>query len=239
MAYIETTKGKLHYSPKSIYLGIKQIDREIAFENFKVVNRVLNYAGIRFSPAYGTLLGIIRENNFIEWDEDIDLFILSEDKDRFVDALWTLKEEGLELIRIDRCEHLYSVMRNGEYIDFYIMDNISPEVRSGFGDLFMLERHLTDLIRWNFRGETINVPRQYNECLELLYGDWRTPVKYADFELNYMEICMAKFKYWLKNALPFKLRLYLLKKHHQKDLEKFLIKCKKNGITFNHEVKFN
>ena len=238
MAYINTPRGKLYYKPKNIYLGIKQINREIAFENLKDVIQVLKNVGICVSPAYGTLLGIIRENNFIEWDEDIDLFVLNEDKDILLDALWQLREEGLELIRVDRCAHLYSVMRNGEYIDFYIMDSISPELRTGYGDLFMLERHLTDLIDWNFKGLTISVPRQYEECLQLLYGDWRTPVKYANFEMSLIGIQKAKIKNRLKKLLPFKLRFFLLKKHHRKDLDKFLAKCKKNGINLKSEINY-
>lgn len=238
MASIITPRGRLHYKPVNIYLGIKQIDRDIAFENLKIVIRVLHEAGICVSPAYGTLLGIIRENNFIEWDEDIDLFVLSEDKEKLLSALWLLKEEGLDLIRVDRCEHLYSVMRNGEYIDFYIMDSISPELRTGYGDLFMLEQHLTNLMDWDFKGITISVPCQYEECLQLLYGDWRTPVKYANFEMSTFSIQKAKFKNRLKNLLPFELRFYLLKRHHYKDLVKFLSKCKKNGIILKHEINY-
>ena len=228
----------MHYKPVNIYLGIKQIDREIAFENLKVVTRVLRDSGISVSPAYGTLLGIIRENDFIEWDEDIDLFILSEDKDKLLNALWTMREEGLELVREARCGHLFTVMRNGEYIDFYIMERISPEVRTGYGDLFMLEKHLTDLVDYDFRGLTISVPRQYEECLEFLYGDWRTPVKYANFEMSKADIRIAQLKNNMKKWLPFGLRFYLLKKHHQKDLDKFLAKCEGKGVILNYEVKF-
>ena len=63
---------------------------------------------------------IFLENNFIEWDEDIDLFVLEEDKNKLLNAFWDLKEVGFDLVRVDRCDMLYSVMRNGEYIDFYI-----------------------------------------------------------------------------------------------------------------------
>ena len=238
MSSIKTSKGQLYYKPKNLYLGIKQINREVAFENLKIVLRVLQGANIRVSPAYGTLLGIIRENNFIEWDEDIDLFILSEDKEKLLDAFWTMKAEGLELVRVERCNHLYSVMRNNEYIDFYIMDKISPEIRTGYGDLFMFEKYLTDLIDWDFRGITISIPRQYEECLEFLYGDWRTPVKYANFNLSKAKIFKANFKTFLKKMLPFNLRFKLLKKHHRKDLDKFLAKCEKKGVKLNYKINW-
>ena len=190
------------------------------------------------SLAFGTLLGIIRENNFIEWDEDIDLFILSEDKEKLLDSLWTMKEVGLELVREERCGHLYSVMRNGEYIDFYIMDSISPELRTGYGDFFMFEKHLTDLIDYDFKGLTVCVPRQYEECLEFLYGDWRTPVKYANFEMTKAEILEAKVKNNLKKLLPFDLRFKMLQKHHEKDLYKFLAKCDRKGVRLHEDIHY-
>lgn len=239
MASIKTPRGKLYYKPKNLYLGIKQIDRDVAFENFKIVVHVLREAGIRVSPAYGTLLGIIREGNFIEWDEDIDLFILSEDKEKLLNVFWKLEEKGLKLVREERCGHLYSVMKNGEYIDFYIMDRISPEIRTGYGDLFMFEKYLTDLIDWNFRGLTISIPREYEQCLEFLYGDWRTPVKYANFDLSRSQIAKANTKTFLKKMLPFPLRFKMLKMYHRKDLDKFLKKCERKSVKLNFDINWN
>jgi glycerol-3-phosphate cytidylyltransferase len=237
MAKIKTSKGYLHYNPVNVYTGKKEMNHEVAFENFKVVIRVLQNVGIRVSPAYGTLLGIIRENNFIEWDKDIDLFVLGEDKEKLLDSFWQMKKEGLEVIRVDRCDHLFSVMRNGEYIDFYIMDKITPEIRSAYGEGFMFENHLTDLIDWNFKGVTISVPREYEQCLEFLYGDWRTPVKYySDSEQNEIRNVMNVLYNYVKKLIPFSIRFWLLKRYHRKDLAKFLAKCEKKNVHLNYEI---
>lgn len=238
MASIKTPRGILYYKPKSIYWGIKQINRDLAFDNLAIVVNVLDRYNIRVSPAYGTLLGIIRENNFIEWDEDIDLFILKEDKEKLLNAFWDLREKGFNLIRVDRCGYLYSIIRNGEYIDFYIMENISPEVRTSFGEHFVLDKYLTDLIEWDFKGIKIYVPKQYEECLEFIYGDWRTPVKYADFEQS--EFKILKLKMWnkIKTFLPLTIRFKLQKKHHMPDYFKFLSKCKKRGVELKYKIEF-
>lgn len=238
MAYIKTPRGKLKYKKKFLYIGIKQIDRDVALENLKVVLDVLNKKGVTIVPACGTLLGIIREHNFIEWDEDIDTFVKSEDKDKLLDALWDLKEQGFEVARSYRYGHLYSIIRNNEYIDFYIVDKISPEVRTNYGTDFVFEKHLTELIDWEFRGVTIKVPKDYDECLEFLYGDWRTPVKWADFDINKWGIFKMRVGYFLKNAFPPRIGLKLNKMYHRKDLKKFLSRCEKRGVKLNYKLDF-
>ena len=238
MPYIRTPKGRFHYSPKSIYLGIKRIDRDVAFDNLKTVAVVMQKAGLTLRPAYGTLLGIIRENDFIEWDEDIDINILSEEKDRFLDILWDLKVEGFELVRVDLCGYLYSVMRNNEYIDFYIQESISPEVRTYYGDCFEIEKYLTDLKDWDFKGINVSIPKDCEEYLEFMYGDWRTPVKYADFELSEKAIFKSKIKIWLKNLLPNGLRFRLQKRHHLPDYKAFLEKCNKKGVKLQYKINY-
>lgn len=39
------------------------------------IDKVLTENGIWYSVAYGTILGAVRENGFIPWDKDIDVFI--------------------------------------------------------------------------------------------------------------------------------------------------------------------
>lgn len=237
MASIKTPRGKLYYKPKNLYLGIKQIDRDVAFENLKILLNNLKKNNVLVTPALGTLLGIIRDNNFIEWDEDIDLFVLEEDKDKLLNAFWELKNEGFDLVRAERAGLLYSVMRKGEYIDFYIMEKLSPELR-GSADIFMLERHLTDLIDWDFRGITIKIPKDYEEFLELRYDNWQTPVKYAQFNMTKWRILRVKAINIIKSFIPRPIKIKMLKKYHTKNYLKFLEKCESKGITFKYPINY-
>lgn len=237
MASIKTPRGRFYYKPFNIYLGIKQIDREKAFQNLKLLLTILDRHDIMVSPALGTLLGIIRDNNFIEWDEDIDLFVLEEDKDKLLNAFWDMKEQGFDLVRVERAGLLYSVMRNGEYIDFYIMQKLSPELR-GSADIFMLEHHLTDLMDWDFKGLTIKIPKEYEEFLELRYGNWRRPVKYANFEMTKWQIFKSKAINVVKSIIPNPIKTKLLKKYHRKNYEKFLTRCDLKGIKFKYPINY-
>lgn len=50
----------------------------------KAVDSFCKNEGIRYSMAYGTLLGAVRHKGFIPWDDDIDLLMPRPDFERFV-----------------------------------------------------------------------------------------------------------------------------------------------------------
>lgn len=236
MPKIKTSKGDIYFHRKFLYLGIKQIEKDIAFENLKLVAQVLNNLGIKWGPFLGTLLGIIRENDFITWDEDTDLYILEEDEDILKNALWELIPLGFEVIRYER-RGLYSIMRKGEYIDFYIMHKITPELRHSGGSDYIFNKYLTTTIPWDFKGLPISVPKDYDEFLTFQYGDWKTPVQYADFNLGFIKRSYYRIKSQIKNNLPDSIYYFLLHRYHQKSFIRFKEKCLKKGIVLPNDIK--
>ncbi len=53
-------------------------------EILKEIDAFCQEKGLRYSLAYGTLLGAVRHKGFIPWDDDIDLLMPRSDFDRFV-----------------------------------------------------------------------------------------------------------------------------------------------------------
>ena len=65
----------------------KPIDSEeskrIQLEILDGIDRYCRERGLRYSLAYGTLIGAVRHQGFIPWDDDIDLMMPRPDYDRF------------------------------------------------------------------------------------------------------------------------------------------------------------
>ena len=118
MPKIRTKKGTFLYDSIFLYPGVKRINKDIAADNLAVLKSILDTKNIPFQLAFGTLLGVIREGDFIDWDEDIDLAILDDYRDSFFDVISDLESVGFKICRYDRRD-LVSLMRNEEYIDLY------------------------------------------------------------------------------------------------------------------------
>lgn len=234
MARIRTSKGWFHYKRKFLFLGLKQIDKEISTANFKIFLSLMGKANIGITPAYGSLLGIIRDNDFISWDEDIDLYMLKEDEPKLIDMLFELRANGFELIRYERIG-LYSFMREGEYIDIYVCSPAGAGLRVSGGELFF-DEDFTDQIDYDFKGITIKIPRNYERHLEFLYGDWKTPVKYTEYNPSTIQKLKFKAAIIAKNALPDFLFYPMMKRHHQGNYEGFFKKCEDRGIPIDRNA---
>ena len=57
--------------------------QQIGLEILDEINRVCTILNLRYYLAYGTLLGAIRHDGFIPWDDDIDIWMSREDYIRF------------------------------------------------------------------------------------------------------------------------------------------------------------
>ena len=60
--------------------------KPITFEVLKHVKELCDAEGIRYFLAYGTALGALRHSGFIPWDDDVDVYMLRSEFERYVAA---------------------------------------------------------------------------------------------------------------------------------------------------------
>lgn len=227
MPSLKTPSGSIRFKSVALYFGVKQINKEIAAENLHILKEILDRRGVRFQLAFGTLLGAVREHDFISHDEDIDLAMLDEDRDSLLEALGELYEAGFRVCRFDRRD-LLSLMRKGEYIDFYFYRPYADGLRSSSGWI-NLERHVAESIAITFKGEEYLVPADWEEYLVGEYGrDWRTPVKYNDYAMSPVKVVLFRLKERLKEILPDFLYFRLAAGPQRKMEEKSLSHLRRN-----------
>lgn len=67
MATLNTSKGVLEYTSHLLYLGNHKMKPETMLENLRILACYLDKIDINWGPAFGTLIGIVRNGDFQPW----------------------------------------------------------------------------------------------------------------------------------------------------------------------------
>ncbi|MDA8424827.1 MAG: LicD family protein [Treponema sp.] len=151
-----------------------------ALENMVIARDVLAKRGVPLFLNFGTLLGAIREHDFIAHDHDVDTGIYRKDEDKLKDALPELIERGFILFEVWSDRRCYSLQRGGEQIDIFV----AYERSTVFGRTWNLDgkvsipvAHLDSLDELDFLGSTFYIPHDPVGLVAYLYGPtWNIPI---------------------------------------------------------------
>ncbi len=167
------------------------------------VTQVLKNNEIPYWLEGGTLLGVIRENRLLPWDNDMDISIRFEDVDRLMSILWkvnlkyylyrfkTFKQDDFPFhkgdVRIVKIFNRKWIFDKGDLsLDIFIKKRVDDQRFWYVGvkrytKKSVPARFYDDLTEIKFGKKNVSVPRDYEGYLTYRYGDWRTPVKEWDF----------------------------------------------------------
>ena len=160
-----------------------------AKENLLLLKSIFDKHGLRFWLYAGTLLGAVREKNFISGDKDIDICIFRTDLDKYIKALPDLEEagfhdkEGYESVKevTTNLRRNMWIKRKEAKIDIFIT-RFSGNCWA-FGvkgkdkwHLQFPEKCCVGFDTISFLGKNFLIPKYVEEFLEFSYGkNWKTP----------------------------------------------------------------
>ena len=104
------------------YDTISAISEDDARSLLQTTKELFDKCGLRFYLIFGTLLGAVRDHGLIKGDEDVDVYVDSEELLRR--NLPFLYENGLKVCRINEHNYYSFHTNNNSYIDVYIKDKL-------------------------------------------------------------------------------------------------------------------
>ena len=151
-------------------LSLDQIQEKL-FEVLKIVDKFCNENGIKYYIIGGTLLGAIRHQDFIPWDDDIDIAMEREEYERFISISNQLNSEIYEVSNYrTKKEVNFSLTRifiNDTEIE-YPKKSLKVDTRLYF-DIFPLDYAPKDIKKQKKQSKMLNI---YKKLLSLREGTY-------------------------------------------------------------------
>lgn len=155
---------------------VKLTNAEIKQTELELLKKFDSYCtqhGLEYVLAYGTLLGAIRHKGFIPWDDDIDVMMVREDYDKFLELQhaeptmdYCCADDGtsgypfikiLDTSTVIRQKNLTASEESHLWIDVFPLDHV-PASEKGYMRRFRLTKFLHDMLAYSlvqpFTGDT-------------------------------------------------------------------------------------
>ena len=184
-------------------------NRRHALEGLLLVRDICSCIDLSYYLGFGTLLGAVRNNDFIPWDNDVDIIFFKKDRKKIFSLVKSLEEKGAEVKYLE--PKIISVDYKSIQIDLYIFSEglFYSRCLNWSVPKSSLKGHSEIEIRSHF----FATPNNPHKLLENLYGrDWMIPKKGFKPPWTCKLDATKRFlmKYFPK--FYFKLKNYLLKK---------------------------
>lgn len=158
---------------------------------------IIKNFNVRVILSGGTLLGCIRENNFIEWDDDIDLELY---RDEFNSIIHNLMQKLTQ----KNFEYYANLTEPWEKISIYKEDQ-----KIQIGTLYKNKEYMITRIRKIpaylfdnpkkiiFKNMDFYVPNPPEKFLNHVYINWKKPIK-SDVDIEYLKSSYYRLGYFYK-----------------------------------------
>jgi len=188
-----------------------KMDFDKADKDLQEVKDVYDKYGVRFWLFAGTLLGAIRNKDYITYDHDMDCGMYFEDNDKIPKIFEELEKRGFRCMtganmKTEDGTYKYfsfKIHRN-ELIDMLCFIKIKDKRVYMHGGMpkgmistwWSDAKFFDELDKINFRGTEYYIPKHVEEGLDLWYGNWRKPGGGAFWSYGIKMTVMPKIEFF-------------------------------------------
>jgi len=178
---------------------------KIAEQMLKDVTDIFDKHGVRYWLDFGTLLGIVREGRILPWDDDMDISIFEDDRQKVHDIVMPeIKKLNYRTYSRLHMDENDEILKNGDFRTFKVR-NYRWKFFKGYVklDIFVMYRK-DDYLYWRefgkqhrlptklisefdtieFNGKNYTKPKDTDAYLTYHYGDWRVAIENYDSEVK-------------------------------------------------------
>ena len=182
------------YQIKSNYISTKVPTPDVLAKIFKEVYSIILELNLKAWVVMGTLLGVIRENQFIEGDDDIDFHFFEKD---FIENMHELKKKFIEqgyIVRLQEGKNpKMSLFKHGFMVGITALkeqgDWLTRPIMKYPKHLFLNEQYV------EFCGLRCLIPSPPEKYLEFVYGpSWKIPTKESFDSYYYYSLRLFRYR---------------------------------------------
>ena len=172
-------------------------NKKEALELLELSAKILNTSKLTYWLDGGTLLGIVRENRLLPWDDDVDISMINPGEKALQNLIKKLKKankrvkvryfennceyfskNNIRLIKV-RNKSLFGLLKGKVCLEIFVRYKKDYNTYCKIGEqVQVIPYSLCDSYKTlTFKDYDYCVPKFTSEYLTLKYGDWKTPVK--------------------------------------------------------------
>ncbi len=167
---------------------------DVALDMLKKTCQALENNTIDYILEGGTLLGIIREERLLPWDNDLDITVKYEDLDKILKArkdIWKagyrtrvrhykedigpFKKGQVKIIKVQTRKLFF--FKGFTLLDIFVKKRVDGKYYWTVGGKNIVlksapEKFYKELSKVDFKGHDYSIPKDYKEYLTYRYGQW-------------------------------------------------------------------